>query len=65
MNEWFAAESELNKLDPEFPHFFFCLYDLDLFDGNTVMRALKTHPRVYVNGVLIANPHYEADCLPV
>jgi hypothetical protein len=64
MNEWFAAESELNEIVPEFPHFFFCLYDLDLFDGNTVMRVLKTHPRVYVNGILIGNPHYQADRLP-
>ena len=65
IKEWFAAESELNNIDPEFPHFFFCLYDLDLFDGNTVMRVLKTHPRVYVNGILISNPHYQADRLPV
>jgi hypothetical protein len=65
IKEWFAAESELNKIDPEFPHFFFCLYDLDLFDGSTVMRVLKTHPRVYVNGILISNPHYQADRLPV
>jgi hypothetical protein len=64
INEWFAAESELNNIDPEFPHFFFCLYDLDLFDGKTVMHVLKTHPRVYVNGVLIGNPHYQADLVP-
>jgi MEDS: MEthanogen/methylotroph, DcmR Sensory domain len=64
IREWFAAESELNEIVPEFPHFFFCLYDLDLFDGKTVMRVLKTHPRVYVNGILIGNPHYQADRRP-
>jgi hypothetical protein len=64
INEWFAAESELNEIVPDFPHFFFCLYDLDLFDGKTVMHVLKTHPRVYVNGILITNPHYQADPLP-
>jgi hypothetical protein len=58
IEEWFAAEAELNNLVPDYPHFFFCLYDLDLFDGDTVMRVLKTHPRVYVNGILIGNPHY-------
>lgn len=58
INEWFAAESELNKIVPDYPHFFFCLYDLDLFDGDTVMYVLKTHPRVYVNGIVIPNPHY-------
>jgi len=25
------------------------------------MRVLRTHPRVYVNGILIGNPHYTAD----
>jgi hypothetical protein len=64
IREWFAAEAELNHLVPDHPHFFFCLYDLDLFDGNTVMHVLKTHPRVYVNGILIGNPHYQADLLP-
>lgn len=64
IGEWFAAESELNRIVPDYPHFFFCLYDLDLFDGSTIMRVLRTHPRVYVNGILIGNPHYEADRLP-
>jgi hypothetical protein len=64
INEWFAAESELNNIAPGFPHFFFCLYDLDLFDGAVVMRVLRTHPRMYVNGILIANPHYQAAQVP-
>lgn len=64
IGEWFAAESELNKVVPDYPHFFFCLYDLDLFDGSTIMHVLRTHPRVYVNGILIGNPHYQADRLP-
>ena len=64
IKEWFAAESELNKIVPDYPHFFFCLYDLDLFDGDTVMHVLRTHPRVYVNGIVIGNPHYQADRLP-
>jgi hypothetical protein len=63
IGEWFAAESELNRIVPDYPRLFFCLYDLDLFDGSTVMRVLQTHPRVYVNGILIGNPHYQADQL--
>jgi hypothetical protein len=63
IGEWFAAESELNKILPDYPSLFFCLYDLDLFDGATVMHVLRTHPRVYANGVLIGNPHYQADGL--
>jgi hypothetical protein len=65
ITEWFAAEAELNHLVPDYPHFFFCLYDLDLFDGDTVMHVLRTHPRIYVNGIVISNPHYlPADRLP-
>jgi MEDS: MEthanogen/methylotroph, DcmR Sensory domain len=64
IKEWFAAESELNKILPDYPHFFFCLYDLDLFDGDTVMYVLRTHPRIYVNGIVIDNPHYRAERLP-
>jgi hypothetical protein len=63
ISEWFAAESELNEILPDFPHFFFCLYDLELFGGDTVMHVLRTHPRVYVNGIIIDNPHYQADRL--
>jgi hypothetical protein len=61
LSEWFAAESELNSIVPDYPHLFFCLYDLDLFDGAAIMHVLRTHPRVYVNGILIGNPHYQAD----
>jgi len=63
ITEWFAAESELNRIVPDYPRLFFCLYDLDLFDGSTIMHVLRTHPRVYVNGILIGNPHYQADQL--
>jgi hypothetical protein len=58
IDEWFAAESALNEVAPDYPRLFFCLYDLDLFDGNTVMYVLKTHPRVFVNGLVIQNPYY-------
>lgn len=58
--EWFAAEAELNTIVPDYPRLFSCLYDLDLFDGAAVMHVLRTHPRVYVNGILLGNPHYQA-----
>ena len=65
INEWFAAEAELNEIVPDYPHFFFCLYDLEMFDGDAVMYVLRTHPRIYVNGMVITNPHYTpADQLP-
>jgi MEDS: MEthanogen/methylotroph, DcmR Sensory domain len=58
MKTWFTAESEVNELAPRYPQFLMCLYDLDLFDGEMVMYVLKTHPRIFVNGMIITNPHY-------
>jgi MEDS: MEthanogen/methylotroph, DcmR Sensory domain len=58
IEEWFQAEAELNVIVPDYGHFFFCLYDLDMFDGDTVMYVLRTHPRIYVSGIIIDNPHY-------
>ena len=58
MKSWFAAESEVNELAPRYPQFLMCLYNLDLFDGEAVMYVLKTHPRIFVNGMIIANPYY-------
>ena len=55
---WFATESEATELAPQYPHSKFCLYNLDLFDGEMVMFVLKTHPRIFVNGMIIPNPHY-------
>ena len=58
MKTWFTAESEMSELAPRYPAFKMCLYDLDLFDGEMVMYVLKTHPRIFVNGMIITNPHY-------
>jgi hypothetical protein len=58
LNAWFAAESEVSELAPRYPQFIMCLYDLNLFDGDTVMYVLSTHTRIFVNGLIIANPYY-------
>jgi hypothetical protein len=58
INEWFSWEAELNELAPRWPFFGICLYSLDRFDGELVMKVLQTHPRIFVNGMIIDNPHY-------
>jgi hypothetical protein len=58
MKTWFAAESEVSELAPRYPQFIMCLYDLDLYDGETVMYVLRTHTRIFVNGLIITNPYY-------
>lgn len=58
MKTWFAAESEMSALASRYPQFIMCLYDLELFDGELVMYVLKTHLRIFVNGMIITNPYY-------
>lgn len=58
LNEWWAWEAELNELVPRWPWSGICLYSLDRFDGELVMKVLQTHPRIFVNGMIIENPDY-------
>lgn len=58
LKAWFAAESEVSELAPRYPQFIMCLYDLNLYDGDTVMYVLSTHTRIFLNGLIIANPYY-------
>jgi hypothetical protein len=60
MKAWFAYEAELNEFAPRYPQLLICLYNLDRFDGETVMNVLQTHRRIFVNGIVIPNPYYTA-----
>ena len=58
IKSWFAAESEASEAGIQDLHLIMCLYNLDLFDGELVMYVLQTHPRIFVNGLIITNPYY-------
>jgi hypothetical protein len=58
LKSWFATESEVSEFAPRYPQFIMCLYNLDLYDGETVMYVLRTHTRIFVNGLIITNPYY-------
>jgi hypothetical protein len=58
MKTWFTYEAEVNGLAPRYPQFIMCLYDLDQWAGELVMGVLKTHPRIFVNGLILDNPYY-------
>lgn len=60
INEWISWEAEVNELAPQWPWFGICIYSLDRFDGELVMKVLQTHPRVFVNRMIIDNPY----CVP-
>jgi hypothetical protein len=58
LKAWFATESAVSEFAPRYPQFIMCLYNLDLYDGETVMYVLRTHTRIFVNGLIITNPYY-------
>jgi hypothetical protein len=37
-----------------------CQYDIDAFDGTTIMNVLKVHPLMVVNGAVVRNPFFVA-----
>jgi hypothetical protein len=58
MKTWFTYEAEVNELASRYPQFIMCLYDLDQWAGELIMSVLKTHPRIFVNGLVLDNPYY-------
>lgn len=58
VDELCAYESELNRYLPSFPQVLLCMYDLDRFDGHTIVDVLKTHPQVLLGGIFFENPYY-------
>jgi len=55
-----AYEAEVNDFAQRLPQIAFCLYDLALFDGSVVVDVLRTHPKIYLNGMILTNPYYVA-----
>ena len=58
MKTWFTYEAEVNELASRRSQFIMCLYDLDRWAGDLVMSVLQTHPRIFVNGLVLSNPYY-------
>lgn len=53
-----AYESRLNYFLPDKPWVSICLYNLNLFDGRTIMGVLQTHPFTINKGVITRNPYF-------
>ncbi len=49
-------ESRLSILLRDHPVTTVCQYDVNLFDGATIMDVLKVHPQMIVNGAVVQNP---------
>jgi hypothetical protein len=57
-SEVFAYEAQVNALSPRQRATFVCLYDLDRFDGALVVEVLRTHSKLLLNGLAVANPYF-------
>jgi len=51
-------EAKLNDLYPESNPTLLCQYEEPAFDYATLLDAIRTHPRVVINGELCVNPYY-------
>jgi len=55
-----AYEAEVNDFARRLPQLAFCLYDLAHFDGSVIVDVLRTHPKIYLNEMILTNPYYIA-----
>jgi hypothetical protein len=35
-----------------------CLYDMDLFGGDVIVAMVMSHPKVWIEGVIVENPYF-------
>lgn len=53
-----AYEARLNYFIPGKPWISICMYNINKFDGSTIMNVLRTHPYSISGGVITQNPYY-------
>ena len=54
-----AYESRLNYFIPGKPWISICLYNINKFDGKTIMDVLRTHPFTISGGIITQNPYFQ------
>lgn len=53
-----AYEARLNYFIPGKPWISICMYNINKFDGATIMNVLRTHPFTISGGIITQNPYY-------
>jgi hypothetical protein len=53
-----AYEARLNYFIPGKPWISICMYNVNRFDGATVMNVLRTHPYTISGGIITQNPYF-------
>lgn len=59
VEELMIYESRLNYFIEGKPWISICLYNINKFDGKTIMNVLRTHPYTISKGIITANPFYQ------
>jgi len=57
-DDLFVYESSLNLVVEQVPTILMCLYDLKKFGADMLMEALRTHPKVLLDGTVVDNTLY-------
>ncbi|HYE41328.1 MAG TPA: MEDS domain-containing protein [Ramlibacter sp.] len=58
LDELLEFEARVNTVWPEGADSVVCCYDLNRFQGDVVIEALRTHPMVIIGGILQENPFF-------
>jgi hypothetical protein len=51
-------ESRVTHWTRAYPQTAVCLYDLDRFSGDVLIAMINSHPKTWINGVVIDNPYF-------
>ena len=51
-------EAKLNRFAPLYPQVMLCLYDIERCSGEIIVNAVKTHPKILVQGAIVENSDY-------
>jgi hypothetical protein len=57
LRDFMAYEAESTRLAEEAGAVSLCLYDLDHVGGDVIVAALRAHPKMLFDGVLLQNPY--------
>ncbi len=58
ISDLMSYEARFNVWARENPQITVCLYDLDIFGGEVILPAIRVHPKMWVDGVVVENPYY-------
>jgi hypothetical protein len=53
-----SYEAMVNRFQPLCSQILLCLYDVERFGGDVLIDALRTHPKVIADDLLVDNPYY-------